>query len=276
MLKRVQHSHKHRCKILFSGRAEKIISSDSLTRINKYICESGICSRKAADIHVEQGVVFINGKQAIRGDKVSSGDKVTLNGLAIEPLTTDQAIFIALNKPVGVVCTAARTEKRNIIDFVGHSSRVFPVGRLDKDSQGLIFLTNRCDLVDKILRAGNHHEKEYLVTVNKSITDDFIAGISGGVPMLGVLTKKCKAVKESHFVFRITLVQGLNRQIRRMCKHYNYSVEKLERVRIMHIDLNGLSAGKWRNLTEEELSVLLQMLETRSSGSSPATMARSL
>jgi 23S rRNA pseudouridine2604 synthase len=204
------------------------------------------------------------------GDKVSSGSKVTVDGLAIEPLANDKVIFIALNKPVGIVCTAARTEKRNIVDFVAHSSRVFPVGRLDKDSQGLIFLTNRCDLVDKILRAGNHHEKEYVVTVSKEITDDFIAGISSGVPMFGVITKECKAVKESPYVFRITLVQGLNRQIRRMCKHYNYSVEKLERVRIMHICLNGLSMGQWRNLTKEELSVLFHVLGTASSNNSPA------
>lgn len=198
------------------------------------------------------------------GDKVLPGDKVTVNGLTIEPLATDKVIFIALNKPVGIVCTAEKTEKRNIIDFVGHSCRIFPVGRLDKDSQGLIFLTNRCDLVDKILCASNLHEKEYVVTVDKAITDDFIAGISSGVPMFGVVTKQCKAVKESQTVFRITLVQGLNRQIRRMCKHYNYSVEKLERVRIMHIKLNGLSMGQWREFTQEELSALCQELENAS------------
>ena len=192
------------------------------------------------------------------GDKVSSGDKVTVNGLAIEPLASDKVICIALNKPVGVVCTAASTDKRNIVDFVGYSSRIFPVGRLDKDSQGLIFLTNKCGLVDNILRAGNHHEKEYLVTVNKVITDGFIAGMSSGVPMLGVVTKQCEVVKESQYVFRITLVQGLNRQIRRMCKHYNYSVDKLERVRIMHINLNELAIGQWRELAEEELAELFQ------------------
>ena len=236
----------------------KKISADSLTRINKYICESGICSRKAADIHVERGVVFIDGKQAMLGDKVSPGAKVTVDGLGIEPLATDQVIFIALNKPVGVVCTAASTDKRNIIDFVGHSSRLFPVGRLDKDSQGLIFLTNKSGLADKILGAGNPHEKEYRVTVNKAITDDFIAGISSGIPMLGVVTKDCKVVKESQYVFSITLVQGLNRQIRRMCKHYNYAVQKLERVRIMHISLDELAIGKFRDLTEAELSIFLQ------------------
>jgi 23S rRNA pseudouridine2604 synthase len=208
---------------------------------------------------------LINGKQAILGAKVSPGDKVTVNGQAIEPLAAGKMIFLALNKPVGVVCAAAKTDKRNIIDFVNQSSRIFPVGRLDKDSQGLIFLTNRCDLVDKIMHAGNQHEKEYVVTVNKEITDDFIASISSGVPMLGVVTKECKVVKESQFVFRITLVQGLNRQIRRMCKHYGYPVEKLERVRIMHINLNGLSIGQFRELGEEELSALIQALGNLSS-----------
>lgn len=179
---------------------------------------------------------------------------MTVDGQTIEPLPTDKTIFIALNKPVGIVCTAAVSDRRNIVDFVGHSSRIFPVGRLDKDSEGLIFLTNRCDLVNNILQAGNHHEKEYLVTVNKIITEELIAGISGGVPMLGVVTKICKVVKESDFVFRITLVQGLNRQIRRMCKHYNYKVEKLQRIRIMHISLDEIPIGEWRDLAEDELS----------------------
>jgi 23S rRNA pseudouridine2604 synthase len=234
-------------------------------RINKYICESGLCSRKAADVYVKRGVVLIDGKQAMLGDQVSAGDKVTVDGLAIEPLASDKVIFIALNKPVGVVCTAESTEKRNIVDFVGHNSRIFPVGRLDKDSQGLIFLTNRCDLVDKIVGSDSHREKEYLVTVDKEVTDDFIASISRGVPMLGVVTKQCKAVKESQFVFRITLVQGLNRQIRRMCKHYNYSVEKLERIRIMHINLNGLAMGQWRKLAEDELAQLVRVLDNEPS-----------
>jgi 23S rRNA pseudouridine2604 synthase len=236
-----------------------------MTRINKYICESGICSRKAADVYVKQGVVFIAGKQAMLGDKVFPGEEVTLNGEIINPLAADKIIFIAMNKPVGIVCTAEKTEKRNIIDFIDHSSRIFPIGRLDKDSQGLIFLTNRCDLVDKILSAGNQHEKEYVVTVDKEVTEEFITSISNGVPMLGVVTKQCKVVKESQYVFRITLVQGLNRQIRRMCTHYNYGVEKLERVRIMHINLKGLSIGQWRNFAEKELSELYQVLGNTSS-----------
>ena len=239
----------------------KIISSSLQMRINKYICGSGLCSRKAADVYVKQGVVFIDSKQAILGDQVFPGDKVTVNGQVIEPLASDEVVFIALNKPVGVVCTAAKTDKRNIVDFVGHDSRIYPVGRLDKDSQGLIFLTNRCDLVDKILGAGNPHEKEYLVTVDNEVTDDFIAELSNGVPMLGAVTKTCKVVKESQFVFRITLLQGLNRQIRRMCQHYNYSVEKLDRVRIMQVNLNGLPLGQWRQLAEEELTELTQALE---------------
>lgn len=195
------------------------------------------------------------------GDKVSPGDQVIVNGLPVEPLSSEQVIFIALNKPVGVVCTADSTDKRNIIDFVDHRCRVFPVGRLDKDSQGLIFLTNRCDLVDKIVGADSHHEKEYVVTVNKPITDEFIARMSNGVPMLGRVTKACKVFKESAFVFRIILVQGLNRQIRRMCQHYHYSVKKLERIRIMHVDLKSLAAGQWRQLPEAELSELIQVLE---------------
>ncbi|MGQ7847055.1 23S rRNA pseudouridine(2604) synthase RluF [Granulosicoccus sp. 3-233] len=225
------------------------------TRINKYICESGFCSRKAADAHVRRGEVFINGERAMLGDKVSAGDTVTLSGRTIVPLTAEQVVFLAFNKPVGVVCTAAQTDQRNIVDLVAHTSRVFPVGRLDKDSQGLIFLTNRCDLVDKILSADNRHEKEYRVTVNRKISDEFMVGISRGVPMLGVVTKRCHVVRESDHVFRITLVQGLNRQIRRMCRYFDYSVEKLERIRIMHITLDELPPGQWRNLTEDELSV---------------------
>ncbi|TDR20529.1 23S rRNA pseudouridine(2604) synthase RluF [Marinicella litoralis] len=237
------------------------MTTDATTRINKFICASGLCSRKAADVYVEQGVVLINGKQAILGDQVSDDDMVTVNGLEVKPLTADQVIFIALNKPVGVVCTAANEVKNNIIDFVDHKRRIFPVGRLDKDSQGLIFLTNRSDLVDKILGAGNKHEKEYLVTVNKEITDDFIIGMSNGVPMLGEVTKACQVVKESKYVFRITLVQGLNRQIRRMCRHHGYSVNKLERVRIMHINLDGLANGQWRDLSVTEMSSLYQALK---------------
>jgi len=207
---------------------------------------------------------LINGRQAQLGEKVAPGDDVTVNGAVVRPLAADQIVFVVLNKPVGVVCTAAQSDKRNIVEYVGHSARIYPVGRLDKDSQGLIFLTNQCDLVDRILGAGNQHEKEYVVTVNKIITDEFMAGMRGGVPMLGVVTKQCKVIQESRFVFRITLVQGLNRQIRRMCKHFQYSVEKLERVRIMHIDLGDLSLGQWRELGADELAVLIEALDVKS------------
>ena len=194
------------------------------------------------------------------GEKVYPGDSVTLRGQSINRLPPDKVIFILLNKPVGVVCTAARTDKRNVVDFVNHTSRIYPVGRLDKKSEGLLFLTNRCDLVDKILRADNRHEKEYVVTVNKEITDDFMVGMSGGVPMLGVVTRRCETVKESRFVFRITLTQGLNRQIRRMCRHHGYRVEKLERVRIMHLTSADLIPGQYRELTDNELLNLYQAL----------------
>lgn len=198
------------------------------------------------------------------GEQVSPGDQVTVDGQAIGPLASKQFVFIALNKPVGIVCTAAKSDSRNIVDFVDHQCRIFPVGRLDKDSQGLIFLTNRAGLVDKILSAGNHHEKEYVVTVDKVVTDEFIASASRGIPMLGVVTKRCRIVRESPYIFKITLVQGLNRQIRRMCKHYNYRVQKLERIRIMHITLDTLAEGEWRKLTDAELATLVQTLDSRS------------
>ncbi len=240
----------------------------SSTRLNKYISESGICSRRDADRFIEQGNVFINGKRAKIGDQVTAGDTVKVNGQLIEPQDADDFVFIVLNKPVGIVSTTESSEKDNIVDFVGHSTRIFPIGRLDKDSQGLIFLTNNGDLVNKVLRAGNNHEKEYLVTVNKPITDDFIKGLAGGVPILGTMTKKCPVTKVAANVFNITLVQGLNRQIRRMCEHFGYEAMKLERTRIMNVSLKGVSVGEWRDLTEKELSVLLESVEKSSSESS--------
>lgn len=226
-------------------------------RLNKYISDSGLCSRRDADRFIEQGNVFINGRRAQIGDQVSSGDLVKVNGQSIEPFEEEDLIFIALNKPVGIVSTTEKSERDNVVDFVGHSVRIFPIGRLDKDSQGLLFLTNNGDLVNKILRAGNNHEKEYVVTVNKPITDDFIQGMSNGVPILGTRTKKCKVTKESANSFRIILVQGLNRQIRRMAEYFGYEVTRLERVRLMNVDLKGLPVGEWRDLTEKELKVLL-------------------
>ncbi|VDZ58058.1 Ribosomal large subunit pseudouridine synthase F [Serratia odorifera] len=243
-------------------------------RLNKYISESGICSRRDADRYIEQGNVFINGKRVALGDRVFPGDVVKVNGQLIEPRNEDNLIFIALNKPVGVVSTTEDGEKDNIVDFVNHSTRIFPIGRLDKDSQGLIFLTNHGDLVNKILRAGNDHEKEYLVTVNKPVTDEFIHGLGAGVPMLGTVTKKCKVKKVAPFVFRIVLVQGLNRQIRRMCEHFGYEVTKLERTRIMNVGLAGLPLGEWRDLTDDELVELFKLIEDSSSEAKPAKKAK--
>lgn len=235
------------------------------TRLNKYISESGICSRRQADKFIENGNVFINGKRAKVGDQVWPGDRVVVNGNSIEPRKEEDAIFIAFNKPVGVTSTTEASTKNNIVDYVNHSERIFPIGRLDKDSQGLIFLTSNGDIVNKILRAGNNHEKEYLVTVNKPITDDFINAMSTGVPILGVMTKKCVVTKESAFVFKIILIQGMNRQIRRMCEHFGYEVTKLERTRIMNVSLKGLPLGEWRELTEQELSGIFKMIKHSSS-----------
>nr|WP_315300747.1 23S rRNA pseudouridine(2604) synthase RluF [Raoultella terrigena] len=247
---------------------------DSSTRLNKYISESGICSRREADRYIEQGNVFINGKRATIGDQVARGDVVKVNGQLIEPREAEDLVFIALNKPVGIVSTTEDSERDNIVDFVNHSKRVFPIGRLDKDSQGLIFLTNHGDLVNKILRAGNDHEKEYLVTVDKPVTDEFVRGLGAGVPILGTVTKKCKVRKEAPFVFRITLVQGLNRQIRRMCEHFGYEVMKLERTRIMNIGLSGLPLGEWRDLTDDELVALFKLIENSSSEAKPKAKAK--
>ncbi|MFM4804403.1 23S rRNA pseudouridine(2604) synthase RluF [Aeromonas bivalvium] len=244
--------------------------ADESMRLNKYISESGICSRREADRFIEQGHVYINGKRAEVGDQVFAGDLVKVNGQVIEAREADSLVFIALNKPVGIVSTTEAAEKDNIVDFVNHSTRIFPIGRLDKDSQGLIFLTNHGDLVNKILRAGNDHEKEYLVTVDKPVTDEFVRGMAAGVPILGTVTKKCKVKKEAPFVFRITLVQGLNRQIRRMCEHFGFEVTKLERIRIMNVSLKGLPVGEWRDLTDDELIELFKLIEDSSSEVKPA------
>ena len=234
-------------------------------RLNKYISESGLCSRREADKYIADGHVFINGRRASVGDQVKSGDRVRVSGQEIEPREREHNIFIALNKPVGVTSTTEEGVQNNIVDYVNYGKRIFPIGRLDKDSQGLIFLTNNGDLVNKILRAGNNHEKEYVVTVNKPLTEEALKGMSGGVPMLGVNTRKCKIVQEAPNRFRVILIQGLNRQIRRMCEHYGYEVTKLERVRIMNIDLKGLPLGDWRELTDKEMETIYAMIEDSTS-----------
>ena len=234
-------------------------------RLNKFISESGLCSRREADRYISQGSVFINGRKAIIGDQVKPGDQVKVNGNLLEPLAAEDLVFIALNKPVGITSTTEDKVATNIVDFVNHSSRIFPIGRLDKDSQGLIFLTNNGDMVNKILRAGNKHEKEYVVTVNKALNPAVIEHMANGVPMLGVVTKKCTIVQEGPHTFRITLTQGLNRQIRRMCEYFGYEVTKLERVRIMNITLKGLALGDWRDLSSEEMSTIYEAIAHSSS-----------
>jgi len=223
-------------------------------RINKYISETGMCSRREADTWIEAGRITINGVTATLGSKVEDGDKVLIDGKPIG--SKQQHIYIALNKPVGITCTTERHVQGNIIDFIGHSERIFPIGRLDKDSEGLILLTNNGDIVNKILRVENAHEKEYVVTVDKPITDAFIKGMSSGVHILGTLTKPCVVTRVQTNTFRIVLTQGLNRQIRRMCTAFEYQVRRLQRVRIMHIHLGTLKRGAWRALTPAELTEL--------------------
>lgn len=234
-------------------------------RLNKFISDSGVCSRREADKYIEQGHVFVNGKRAAIGVLVSARDKVLLNGNPIEAKTGTDFVFLAFNKPAGIISTTEIGVKDSIIDYIGYHERIFPIGRLDKESQGLIFLTNNGDIVNKILRAGNKHEKEYLVTVNKLVTDDFILKMGNGVPILGEMTKKCKVVKESVYSFRIVLIQGLNRQIRRMCENFSYDVVKLERIRIMNINLKGLPLGEWRQLQPEEMDQIMKDIADSSS-----------
>lgn len=236
-------------------------------RLNKFISDTGLCSRREADKFIENGHVFINNKKAKVGDQVGFGDIVRVNGHELEPRQASDLVLIALNKPVGITSTTEEGVRDNIVQFVNHSKRIFPIGRLDKDSQGLIFLTNNGDLVNKILRAGNKHEKEYLVTVNKPLTEAVIMGMAQGVPMLGVVTKKCKIIQETPFIFKITLIQGLNRQIRRMCEHFGYEVKKLERIRIMNIGLKGLPLGEWRDFTPIEIESILKLVEKSESTS---------
>ncbi|RAT97727.1 23S rRNA pseudouridine(2604) synthase RluF [Brevibacillus sp. Leaf182] len=227
-------------------------------RINKFISETGICSRREADKLIEAKRVTINGQLAELGSTVASGDDVRIDGQPLGVKKKD--VYIALNKPVGITCTTELHVKGNIIDFVNHPERIFPIGRLDKDSQGLILLTNDGDIVNKILRAENNHDKEYIVTVDKPITANFLHGMANGVRILGTTTKPCKVTKVSDRVFNIVLTQGLNRQIRRMCQAFGYQVRKLERIRIMNIPLGNLKLGQWRNLTAKELTDLNKSL----------------
>ncbi len=228
------------------------MESSNLTRINKFLSEAGYCSRRAADKLIEQGRVTINGVVPEMGTKIAEGDEVHVDGKLITK-PKEELVYIAFNKPVGIVCTTdVNVEKNNIIDYIKHPKRIFPIGRLDKPSEGLIFLTNDGDIVNKILRARNNHEKEYIVTVGRPITDDFIQKMGAGVPILDTVTKECFVEKIDKYTFRIILTQGLNRQIRRMCDHFLYDVKRLRRVRIMNVKLD-MPVGKWRDLTKEEL-----------------------
>lgn len=233
-------------------------SDDNKIRLNKFISDTGLCSRREADKLIEQGKVTFNGKKPELGTKVGPGDQVMVNGKLIGSKKPN--IYIALNKPVGITCTTELHIEGNIIDFVNHKERIFPIGRLDKPSQGLIFLTNDGDIVNKILRADNNHEKEYVVNVDKEVTDDFIQKMSNGIPVLGVITKKCTVKKVGKNTFNIVLTQGLNRQIRNMCEYLGYEVTKLNRVRIMNVTLNNLPVGHWRDLTEKELAKINELV----------------
>jgi len=231
------------------------------TRINKYLSEVGYCSRRAADKLIEQGRVTINGKVPEMGTKIVDGDEVHVNGELVSPTNT-KSVYIAFHKPVGIVCTTdTRVEKDNIIDYINYPSRIFPIGRLDKPSEGLIFLTDDGDIVNKILRARNNHEKEYEVTVERPITPSFIQQMSNGVPILDTVTRKCVVEQLSRFKFKIILTQGLNRQIRRMCEALDYEVTRLKRNRIMNIELD-VAVGQWRYISDEEMDEINRLVSS--------------
>jgi len=224
-------------------------------RLNKFLAETGACSRREADQWIEAGRVTVNGAPAVLGTQVADGDDVRLDGQPLRP--KPKRAYLALNKPIGIECTTDREVPGNIVDFVGYPERIFPIGRLDKDSEGLILLTNDGDIVNTILRAEHEHEKEYIVAVDRPITPAFLAGMAGGVPILDTVTNPCRVTQVGKNTFRIVLTQGLNRQIRRMCEHFDYRVRRLQRVRIMHVHLGTLPVGKWRELTATELRGLL-------------------
>lgn len=218
-------------------------------RINKYMSEAGFCSRREADRLIESGKVYINGEKAVCGDRVTAQDEVKVDGETIQ--CHEEPVMLIYNKPTGVVCSTA--EKDNIIDYLQYPVRIYPVGRLDKNSEGLILLTNQGDLSDSILRASNYHEKEYEVCVNKPVTDEFVKGMSKGVPILDTVTRPCKVIKTGTRTFRIIITQGLNRQIRRMCEYFGYRVIKLKRVRIMDIELGNLPTGQYIEMSQQQI-----------------------
>jgi len=237
------------------------MSTTELTRINKYLSEIGYCSRRAADKLIEQGRVTINGEIPEMGTKISEEDRVRINGKLVSRPRKKKMVYLAFNKPAGIVCTTdTKREKNNIIDYINYPTRIFPIGRLDKPSEGLIFLTNDGDIVNKILRARNKHEKEYEVTVHKPVTKEFVQAMSTGVPILDTVTRKCFVKQTDKKKFKIILTQGLNRQIRRMCEELEYDVKKLKRVRIMNIKLD-IPVGTYRDFTAKELNQINQSVE---------------
>ena len=243
---------------LFTKKTYLCIMEENTVRINKFLSETGFCSRREADRLIEQGRVTINGKIPEMGTKVAPGDEVRVNGELVQQ-KNEKPIYLAFYKPVGIECTTNLGVRDNIVDYINYPERIFPIGRLDKASEGLIFMTNDGDIVNKILRARNNHEKEYIVTVNKPITDRFIDRMANGIPILETITKKCKVEQISKYVFRIILTQGLNRQIRRMCEYLDYEVTALKRTRIINISLD-VQEGKYRNLTDAEVAELNQLI----------------
>ena len=238
------------------NRLKKELSKEEAIRINKYLSDAGVCSRREADRLVEQQKILVNGIPAVMGQKVSIEDEIIVNGKPVE--REREHILIAFNKPVGIECTSDLTNPDNIIDYIGYPKRIYPIGRLDKNSQGLILLTNDGSLVNKILKASNYHEKEYVVTVDKPVTEEFLKTMSKGVKILDQVTRPCTITKVSKHTFRIVLTQGLNRQIRRMCDALGYHVQKLKRIRIMNIQLENLPKGSYRDVTDEEYQLLIK------------------
>ena len=239
-----------------------IDTNENSVNLNKYISNSGMCSRRDAEKLIVDGKVTINGNPTKLGNRVFEGDIVKINGQPLK--STPKTLYLAFNKPVGIVCTTDSKERRNIIKYINHPERLFPIGRLDKPSEGLIFLTNDGDIVNKILRAGNRHEKEYIVTVNKPITQSFLHKMGQGIPILGTITKKCLIFQINKYSFKIILTQGLNRQIRRMCEYLNYEVTQLIRTRIMNISLGSLKIGEWREICAKEMANIHEMVKNSS------------
>ena len=240
------------------------MSDEKETRINKYLSEIGFCSRRKADLLIEQERIKVNGIYAVMGQKVTGQEEIRVNDKIIKKLENKKHIYIAFNKPAGIVCTTdTKREKDNIIDYINYPTRIFPIGRLDKPSEGLIFLTNDGDIVNKILRANNQHEKEYVVEVNKPVTKDFIKKMGEGVPVLDKITNKCKIKQTGKKTFKIILTQGLNRQIRRMCEYFDYRVVFLKRIRIMNIKLD-IPVGEYRDFTKSELNQINQLVKNSS------------